>query len=215
MASIAPDTACRLCRLLHTLVRGERVAHEAAGWKARAESEPRSRQFSLAQAAQERFHAHRFNGAALWVAPKVSSSRSRTAALGRYHRRLERAMLRRRMLEVVVGQQIVLEGPGEPVLARLAAEIDRRGLGFERLRRIVLRQERAHPAFGTRMIARAIEHGRAVPAGLATLAGGDVEHPDDVLTEVSPLLESLGEDAEAYRREARLGLPSRAVGRAG
>jgi hypothetical protein len=43
---------------------------------------------------------------------------------------------------------------------------------------------------------------------------GYVELADGILVEVSPLLESLDEDAEAYRRELRRDLPRWQVGSA-
>lgn len=116
-------------------------------------------------------------------------------------------MSEHRWTEVLIGQQIVLENLGEFVLTRLDAEIGRRGLGFERLRRAVLRQERAHHAFGLRLIGAELTGQRSNSAELDILAEGYAELADNVLVEVSPLLEDLDEDADFYRYEVRKSLP--------
>lgn len=205
--SISPDTAHQLARLLHALVYGERVANGCANWQAQATTDPRSRRFLLAQARQERFHATLFQGAALWLAPKVSATDAPTIELDRYAKRLASAMTQGGWLEVLVGQQIVLENLGQAVLARLDAEIGRRGLGFDRLRRTVLRQEQAHHGFGLRLIDAELQSQRSDPAELRALAEDYIELADGVLVEVSPLLESLDEDVAIYRRELRSHIP--------
>jgi hypothetical protein len=116
-------------------------------------------------------------------------------------------MSRSRWVEVLIGQQVVLEHLGQVVLARLDAEVSRRGLGFVRLRRTVLRQEQAHHAFGSRLVDSELQAQQFDFAEMQTLVEGYVELADDILVEVSPLLESLDEDAEAYRRELRRDLP--------
>lgn len=205
--SISPEPARQLARLLHILVRGEKIANGCAHWQAATTTDARARRFFRSQARQEHFHAQLFKGAALWLAPKVSPDECRSAALDSYQNRLGAAMSEHRWTEVLIGQQIVLENLGEFVLTRLDAEIGRRGLGFERLRRTVLRQEQAHHAFGLRLIRAELKGQRSNSAGLDILAGGYAELADDVLVEVSPLLEDLDEDADIYRREVREGLP--------
>ena len=209
--SILPDTAHQLTRLLYALADGERVATDCASWQARVTADPRSRRFFRAQARQERFHATLFQGAAHWLAPKVSASDSPSIGLERYRKRLASAMSRGRWIEVLVGQQIVLEKLGQGVLARLDAEIDRRGLGFGRLRRTVLRQEQAHHAFGSRSIDAELQAQRTNPTELRALAESYIGLADAILVEVSPLLESLDADAAEYRDELRRHLPYWAV----
>lgn len=209
--SIAPDTAHQLTRLLYTLVHGEQIATACAHWQAKATTDQRLGKFFRAQEKHERFHAHLFQGVALWLAPRVSASERSSYALDRYRRRLESAMSRSRWMEVLVGQQVVLEHLGELVLARMDAEIERRGYGFERLRRTVLRQEQAHHAFGLDLIDTELQAKQGTPVNLRALAEGYIELADQVLVEVSPLLESLNEDPEAYRREMRCHLPHWAV----
>ena len=116
-------------------------------------------------------------------------------------------MSRGQWVEVLVGQQVVLEHLGQVVLARLDAEVSRRGLGFVRLQRTVLRQEQAHHAFGSRLVNSQLQAQQFDLAEMQTLVEGYVELADDILVEVSPLLESLDEDVEAYRRELRRDLP--------
>jgi hypothetical protein len=108
----------------------------------------------------------------------------------------------------------VLEHLGQVALARLDAEMNRRGLGCDRLRKTVLRQEQAHHAFGAHLVDVELQAQRLDSAEMQTLVEGYVELADAILVEVSPLLESLDENAEAYRRALRRNLPLWTVWRA-
>jgi hypothetical protein len=108
---------------------------------------------------------------------------------------------------VLVGQQLVLEALGGVVLARLDRGIGARGLGFERLRRLLIAQERSHHAFGLRRLENILGSGVCDAAHLTRLTAPYLEAALGVLDAVAPLLEGLGEDPAEFRVDLVAAMP--------
>ena len=209
---LASDIAVPLGRLLSVMADGECIARDCAIRQARAADDSRSRRFFGAQAVHERFHALLFRQAAKRLAPRLRSHADHTLALRRYARHLDDATSAGRWTEVMIGQQLVLENLGELVLAKLDREMTTRRAGFEGVRSVVLRQERAHHHFGTQWLETRLLDGRLAVAEVRDVAERYIDLADRVLMDIAGLLEGVEADAGVYRREVRERMPAWATG---
>lgn len=210
---LANDVATPLGLLLSIMADGERIARDCAIRQARAAEDARSQRFFAAQARHEHFHAILFRQAAKRLGTRGRGHADHSLGLRRYARQLDVAMEAGRWSDVVIGQQLVLENLGELVLSKLDREMAKRGAGFERIRALVLRQERAHHRFGTQWIQARLHDGRIRPAEMRDGVERYVALADRVLMDVAGLLEGVEADAEAYRCEIRERLPAWAMAR--
>ena len=204
---LARDVAEPLSRLLSVMADGECIARDCAARQARAADDRRSKRFFNAQATHERFHALLFRHAAYRLSSKKTTNTNHLLGLRRYARQLNTALDAGRWNEVVIGQQLVLENLGELVLFKLDDEMSRRGVGMERVRSIVLRQERSHHHFGTQWLETRLRDGRLGIVEATDAAERYIDLADRVLLDVAGLLEGVEADAEIYRREVRERLP--------
>lgn len=211
---LGPVAMRDLVALLRLMAVGEQIATECARWQARVAANPRDRRFFRAQTGHERLHAWLFQSAAQVLNPAASVPRPLLGIMSEYRQRLDAAISGNGWLEVLIGQQLVLENLGEVVLQHLDDNMTRRKLGLTRLRKQVIRQEQAHHRYGMRLLDAEVAAGRADRATLRRLAGPYLELTDRLLTRAAPLLESLDANAEEYRHEFWTGLPDWANGRA-
>ena len=211
---LASAVATPLSMLLSIMAEGECIARDCAIRQARAAEDRRSRRFFGAQATHERFHAFLFQQAAKRLDSRSRGNADHRLGLRRYARRLETATAAGRWNEVVIGQQLVLENLGELVLMKLDQEMAKRGAGLERIRSMVLRQERAHHRFGIQWIETRLLEGQIPVAEVRDVVERYMDLADRLLLDIAGLLEGVDVDAEAYRREVRERLPEWATGRA-
>lgn len=204
---VRPDERAPLARLLQFLVQGERLAHDCARAQAGLTTDPLTRRFLLAQAQQEAVHASVFQAAVAWLAPRGRDDSPALPALARYRELLEDANRTGRFYETILAEQVMLEGLGETILKRLEDGLVKRGAGFARLRRILLRQEEAHHGFGCRLLERAIADGAASPESLRLSVQEYLVLTDAIMAALGELFDSIHEDASAYAADAKRSLP--------
>lgn len=131
-----------------------------------------------------------------------------SAAMQTYERRVDAALARGDAAECLMANQIVLEALGEVELEKLDAGIERRGLGFRRLRAIMLAQEQAHHATGEAALEALIESELATRGALRRRATGYLELIDAMLVETAPLFEYFNQDVAVHRRRFQELLPA-------
>lgn len=204
---IAPDQRREIARLFSFLMEGERLAHEGALRQADMAPEPAARRFLLAQARQEGFHARVFQSAIGWLAPKGVSAPPGLAVMERYRRLIEEAIERGDLAESLLAQQVILEGLGHVVLSRIDGGMSKRAIGFSRLRRILLYQEKAHHGFGIRELKRLLDRQVIAPEGFRQRAQDYTALTDSMLASLSGFFGFFDEDPVEYTRELRHHLP--------
>ncbi len=204
---VRPDERVPIARLLTFLEYGERLAHDCAKAQAALAPEKGQRQFLAAQARQEAAHAWVFQGAIAWLAPRHLGDSPFLPALEQYRTLLDDALDRRDLAETLMAEQIILEGLGEAILARIEEGLAKRSAPFGRLRRILLLQEEAHHDFGRRMLDRAVTTGVASPDRLRARAQEYLALTDHMVATLGDLFESIDEDPQLYLAKAKSYLP--------
>ncbi len=197
-----------LAGLLHLLTYGEQIATQCAAWQASNARDKRTAGFFNAQRKHEQFHAQLFHRAAGWLDPKSSTPEQGLHPLSAYRDRLVFAIRHKRWLEVIVGQQLVLEGIGEVVLSSLDECMAQHNIGFKRLRRMILNQEHAHHSFGLNLLNEAIDCQSTDATELNELAMPYLELTQRLFCDIAPALQELDIDAAEYGRELWFGMPS-------
>lgn len=197
-----------IARLLQFLLDGERLAHECARTQAGLVNDAGMQRFLLGQARQESYHALLFQGAVAWLAPRRLGDCPVLMPLSRYRRLMHEALARGDLYETFVAEQIILEGLGEAILARIEAGLAKRGAPFRRVRRMLLYQEAAHHHFGLRAVERSFEMGISSPDAMRCRAQEYLALADAMVQTVADLLETLDEDPCAYVSDARRRLPA-------
>ena len=201
------DEKVPIARLLTFLEHGERMANACAKAQAGLVVDSGSRRFLLGQARQEAAHALVFQGAIAWLAPRHLGDAPFLPALEEYRRILNEALARKDLLETYLAEQVILEGLGEAILARIEEGLIKRAAPFGRLRRMLLQQEEAHHAFGRRMLERAIVDGWVDAGTLCRRAQDYLALTDQMVMTLSDLFESIAEDPTAWAQDARRFLP--------
>ena len=204
---VGHDEKAPIARLLTFLEHGERMAHDCAKAQAGLSADSATRRFLLNQAKQEAMHAMVFQGAIAWLAPKHLSDTPFLPALEEYRAMLDEALARRDLTETFLGEQVVLEGLGEAVLARIEEGLVKRAAPFRRLRLVLLHQEEAHHGFGRRQLERAIERGETDVTDLNRRAQRYLALTDAMVFTLRDLFESIDEDATAWAQDVRTFLP--------
>ena len=159
----------------------------------------------MRQARQELHHARVFNRVVLVITPRGATPVP--DSLRQYRARLKSAYRKGRLVETLVGQQIVLEEFGALILQRLDTKFDQRRLGFKRIRKILLHQEQGHIAFGARAVRGLIEMGEARLEEVEELVSEYMDLIDQTIDGLQPMFEVIGADAQLYKNELRRGLP--------
>ncbi len=127
--------------------------------------------------------------------------------MDRYRQAIEQAVLRGDLAETLIAQQVILEGLGEVILRRMEVGMAKRGAGFFRLRRILLRQEGAHRAFGLRALEGAIASGEASKDILKIRGREYIELTTSLIMTTQDMLSEIDEDAVEFTKEFKNGLP--------
>ncbi len=205
---VHPDERVPIARLLTFLEYGERLAHDCAKAQAALAADKGPQRFLLSQARQESAHAWVFQGAIAWLAPKHIGDSPFLPALERYRALLEDALQRRDVPETLMAEQIILEGLGEAILARIEEGLAKRSAPFGRLRRVLLHQEEAHHDFGRRMLDRAFAAGATSPGDLRPRAQEYLALTDRMVSTLGDLFESIDEDPQLYMAQAKSCLPA-------
>jgi hypothetical protein len=198
--NIIADERTHAAALFDIHRRGEVIAARCATVQADLPCPPPLRRFFVRQARQERFHARVFDSAIRWVRPKGPGPAPAAAAMGAYQRLLDCAAERRDVGELLLGNQIILEALGEVELEKIDQGLERRGLGFKRLRRIILAQEQAHHATGEAALEALIESNGARRGALRTRAADYLALIERIFDDTAPLFEYFAQDVGAHRR---------------
>lgn len=204
---VRPDERVPIARLLTFLEHGEHLAHDCARAQAALAPEHGMQRFLLSQARQESAHAWVFQGAIAWLAPRHLGDSPFLPALEQYRTLLEDALRRRDFPETLMAEQIILEGLGEAILARIEEGLATRSAPFGGLRRMLLHQEEAHHDFGRRMLDRAFAAGATSPEYLQGRAQEYLALTDRMVSALGDLFESIDEDPQLYMERAKSYLP--------
>ena len=204
---VRPDERVPIARLLTFLEYGERLAHDCAKAQAALAPDQGMQRFLVSQARQESAHAWVFQGAIAWLAPKHLGDSPFLPALEGYRALLDAALQRGDFPETLMAEQIILEGLGEAILARIEEGLAKRSAPFGRLRRILLQQEEAHHDFGRRMLDRAFAAGATSPDRLRDRAQEYLALTDRMVATLGDLFESIDEDPRLYMARAKGYLP--------
>ena len=200
-----PEARRQVTRLFAALEYGEQLAHDCARQQACWIGTPRAQRFLNAQARQEATHAAFYRRAAEWLMPGHHYQAPKS--LQQYGRRLQRALDNNDPCDSLTGSQIVLEGFGEQIILRLNRGMDNHGIGFRHLRRILLRQERSHYAFGLHMLQQQIATEPANSGRVKSLAADYLQQVHVIIDEMSDVFISLDEDPGEYRTDLLGNLP--------
>lgn len=204
---VLPDQNRQIARLFSFLMLGERLAHDCAAQQEAITSDASVRRFLSAQARQEGLHAQVFQKAITWLAPRGINRSPGFAPIEQYRKLIQDAIRREDFTETLLAQQVILEGLGEVILNRISMGIDRRGLGFNRIRQLLMNQEHAHYQFGLRRLEQILASGDA-SAGMLQQRGREYLGLIDAMFDALPdLFDSFDEDSAAYRSEHRRHLP--------
>ena len=204
---VRSDERVPLARLLQFLEHGERLAHDCARAQAGLAPDAGMRRFLSGQARQEALHAAVFHGAVAWLAPRNLGDCPVLPPLERYRARLADAIGRGNFVETVLAEQVILEGLGEAFLQRIEAGLVKRQAAFGELRRLLLRQEEAHHAFGRRVLERALAAGETSSEALRAWAQDYLALADETVSALGDLFDAIDEDPSVYVADARRSLP--------
>lgn len=203
---IAPDHRRSAARLFALLRAGELVAERVAGRQATLVEDPFAKRFCRGQARQEAFHSRVFDKVTHILCPKGVRS-LQLPAMPKYQALLDDALARGDIAESLLGQQVIREAFGEVLLTAVDRSIQKRGLGFGRLRRIILAQEEAHHATGNRLLEEMIADHPTKRQILQTRASDYLELIEEMFTVGAPLFLAFDEDPAEYRRQFKANLP--------
>lgn len=167
---------------------GERLAQKGALAQAGMAPSCEASRFLLRQSRQEAFHAHLFAAAAWALDDRVNVSAA-DEALARIGHALNDALERADWRHAVVIQHVALEGLGHAVLEHFDAELPESGGRMARLRRMILAQEEAHFAFGSRVLAC-----RAYDQCMVRIARQMLDEAERLLAAIGPDFRVLGGD---------------------
>ena len=182
-----------IARLLATILEAERLAWECAARQAPLAAALHQGRFLRAQTRQEAVHAAVVRASLFAIEPggrRIATPAE--AALGAYRRRLDRDLCEANLLGSVIGMQIVFEGLGSFVIGRMNLALSGHGERYGPARRLLARQEDSHHAFGTQVLAAALDR-RDLPLASAAetiaeyreLAHGILCACDELFTEFS------------------------------
>lgn len=201
---IRPGARAEIGRLFACLQYGEELAHDCASSQEHLAPE-RWRSSIARQSRQELQHARIFSRATSVIAPLRPPPVPRPLKI--FRTRLEGACARGDLLETLVGQQIVLESFGELVLSRMDRKFDQYGLGFKRVRKVLLHQEQGHLAFGGRAVRDLVQTGTTTVSQVRALSIPYLSLVDGILDELQPVFDVVHADSAEFKSAMRLRLP--------
>lgn len=191
---MSPEYLREATRLFSSLEYGEQLAHECALRQSAIIGCNKSRKFLKVQALQEFMHAKFYNKAI----DHIGSNKKNHIpdALTVYAKRLQQAMKKEDTTDYLVGSQVVLEGFGEQIIQRLNVELDNHGIGFKRIRKLIIRQEQSHQAFGLQMLKSQIENGETKIEYVEELVSEYLHHIQSIIVEMDDVFGSFDANAE-------------------
>ena len=195
---VKSDERVPLARLLMFMELGEQIAHSCANAQAAIAPEPGMQTFLSGQARQEKFHALSFKWAIGWLAPRHVGPVPFLKPLEQYRQRLDAAIQQKNFIELLLAEQIILEGLGEGILKKIEVGLVKRRAPFQRLRRMLIHQEEAHHAFGNRALRRALDRQETTVEYLRDQAQDYLALAETMMTSVADLFEAIDEDPEEY-----------------
>ena len=204
---LRPDEPQQIARLFGFLLLGERLAGDMAARQAALAPVPKLGRFLQTQARQEAFHAVVFQGVIHWLAPRGLRMPPRHPSMERYCGLMESALARGNFAESLLALQVLLEAMGDVVLEAIDAGIERRGLGFKRLRRMLRQQEQMHHAFGVHQLDSLVSADATQRARLQGQAQNYLEVIDVMFAELEELFLDFDEDPSDYRHAFQRRLP--------
>lgn len=204
---LRPNEPQHVARLFGFLLLGERLAGDMAARQAVLAPAPKLRRFLQTQARQEAFHAVVFEGVVLWLAPRGVRA-LRHPSMEHYRGLMESALARGNFAESLLALQVLLEAMGDVVLEAIDTGIERRGLGFRRLRRVLRQQEQAHHTFGVHQLDSLVSAHAAQQARLQEQAQNYLEVIDAMFAELEGSFLDFDEDPSDYRRAFQRRLPA-------
>ena len=202
-----PGETTQIARLFGFLLLGEQLAGDMAARQAALAPVPKLGRFLQTQARQEAFHAVVFQGVIHWLAPRGVRT-PRHPSMERYRGLMESALARGDLAESLLALQVLLEAMGDVVLEAIDAGIERRGLGFKRLRRVLRQQEQMHYAFGVHQLDSLVSASDAHRVQLQGQARDYLEVIDAMFTELKESFLDFGENPSDYRRAFQQRLPA-------
>ena len=165
------------------------------------------RKFLLNQARQESYHAIVFQANIAWIAPRHLGSCPLLQPMERYSALIVDAIRRGDFAETLMAEQIILEGLGEAILRRIEEGLAKRRAPFERLRRMLILQEEAHHAFGSRTLERMFANGQTSPEALRDRGQEYLALTHAMVATLADLFSSIEEDATAWAADVRQYIP--------
>ena len=195
---VKSDERVPLARLLKFMELGEQIAHACAHAQAALAPESGMQTFLAGQARQEKFHALSFKWAIGWLAPRHVGPAPFLKPLEQYRQRLDAAIQQKNFIELLLAEQIILEGLGEGILKKIEVGLVKRNAPFQRLRRMLIHQEEAHHAFGNRVLQRAMDRQETTVEYLCDQAQEYLALAETMMTSVTDLFESIDEDPDEY-----------------
>ena len=195
---VKSDERVPLARLLKFMELGEQIAHSCAHAQAALAPEPGMQTFLAGQARQEKFHALSFKWAIGWLAPRHIGPVPFLKPLEQYRQRLDAAIQQKNFIELLLAEQIILEGLGEGILKKIEMGLVKRHAPFQRLRRMLIHQEEAHHAFGTRALRRALDRQETTVECLRDQAQEYLALAETMMTSVTDLFVAIDEDPNEY-----------------
>lgn len=202
-----PDETTKAARLFGFLLLGEQLAGDMAARQAARAPAPKLGRFLQTQARQEAFHAVVFQGVIHWLAPRGLRMSPRHLSMERYRGLMESALARDDLTESLLALQVLLEAMGDVVLEAIDAGIERRGLGFRRLRRVLRQQEQTHHAFGVYQMESLVSADATQRARLQGQAQNYLEVIDTMFVELEELFLDFDENPSDYRHAFQRRLP--------
>ena len=196
------------CQLLGFLARSEQIAANCAQQQSKLAVDKKMRAFFSTQARQERQHAFVFNRSLQWLSEK-NFQQINYSGLYAFEKKLANAFDRNDLAESIVAQQLLFEGLGEITLHKVSAGIEDRGFGFQRLRKIILNQERAHHHFGEKHINAVINAPEFDVQLIAKQCKEYLEILYLVLTEMESVLEFYNQSVQGFYMQLINDLPAK------
>lgn len=187
-------------------MQGEQLAHQCAQQQAQLFNDPVAARFFANQAKQERFHARVFKTGIGIVRPSGIKDDLGKKAFTDYSRELLGAVERGDKLESLIGMQIIMEGLAEVSLQHISDGFPGRGVGFKRIRHVIVGQEEAHHQFGVKQLQTYLPE--ADLNKLANTYKVYLELAEGLLYSVRDLFQYFDEDADQYYTELLGTVPS-------
>jgi len=202
---MTPELQRQSTRLFIALEYGEQLAKDCALRQVSMFEDSRAKRFLKMQAKQESFHANFFSKAADFLSEKHHYKAP--VSLLKFRAKLDSALTRGDLIESLIGQQIVLEGFGEQILMRLNKSMDMHGVGFNRMRELLLKQEQSHQSFGDKTLLKLVSTDYTSRLRVQVLVDEYMHIIESIVYEMSDVFVSLDADADNYINGVKNSIP--------